>query len=223
VFAIGLLIKPHLIMVLLLFPWKRCWRLAVSAAATLAFIEWLSILAWPALEQRYWMVELPGYFARKAVILASPDNYSFPALVYRITAFPALQRAGFVFVGLCSLGLLLFVFYRARGRFAGVDRRFLLEFSLFLMLPSIVFMMVHEHHYILLFIPLIFIWGALQKEGRYGALFIAAFVLLGLRYNLIQFPAFRQGPLALMGGLKLFGLLILFCLASRLHGEASHA
>ena len=223
VFAVGLLIKPHLIMLLLLFPWKRCWRPALSAAATLVFIEWLSILSWPALEQRYWMVELPGYFVRKAAILASPDNYSFPALIYRVAGFPALQRAGIVFSTLCSLALLAFVFYRTRGRFVKVDRRFLFEFCLFLMLPLIVFMLTHEHHYVLLFIPLILVWGVLQKKREYGAMFIAAFLLLGLRYNLIQFSAFRQGLPALLTGIKLFGLLILFYLVVRLRGEEGNA
>jgi len=218
-FALGLMIKPHLLLILLFFPWKRCWRVFFSAVAALGIIETLSILSWPALELRYWTVEAPSYFAHRAIILASPDNYSFPALVHRMAAFPVLQRPALVFSWLCSLGLLLFILRRTRGRFTGVNRRFLLDFSLFLMAPLVVFMLTHEHHYILLLIPLVFAWAALQKEYRYGGLFIAAFLLLGSRYNLIQFPAFSQGPAALFTGLKLSGLLILLFLTFRLQGR----
>jgi hypothetical protein len=146
-------------------------------------------------------------------------NFSLGALFNRVANIAA--HPGYFFIVLIlslSLYILLFVYslYNTREKFTRVDTKFILEFSLFVMFILIVSPVVHEHHYIFLYIPILFLWVYLSSNTIFipAILFISAFLLIGSRYSLEKFPPFSAGPLAVFTGFKTYGVIILFFLTS---------
>ncbi len=224
-FAVGVLIKPHLALILLFFLWKRRFRLMACAAATMAVLQALSVCVNGApIELYYWTSGLRGFFRTSVGDLSSVTNYSLPALFHRVFSaapIPVLQVIGRLLAGACSAGILACTAYVSRHRFGGINGKFLLEFGLVSMTPSIIFILVHEHHYVLLFIPLIFAWAALLhcRQKTAFAAFAVAFLLVGLKYTFKHVPAVASGLPSLLSGLKTYGVVTLFLLAAWLHSK----
>ena len=94
-----------------------------------------------------------------------------------------------------------------------------LEFSLFTTLCFIISPYLHENHLVVLYLPLLSVWVLLEKikTKRYFALFIIAYLLLGLKYSLNRFPLFHSGLPTIFTGLKLAGCFVLYFLIEKIH------
>ncbi|MDD5679700.1 MAG: glycosyltransferase family 87 protein [Candidatus Omnitrophica bacterium] len=206
VLSLGILIKPHFGILLLFFLWKRCYRVFFSAAASLVLFEALPILLGKIAAERSYFAAVIDFLYRNLTD-TTLSNLSLAALINRINGTGGIILT--ILVILCA-----YAAYITRERFRGSDLRFLLEFSLMLPLIFLIFPVVHEHHYILLYLPIILLWARLNKEPKLipTVLFALSFLLIGLRYSLIQFPAFGSGFLSVFSGLKIYGVIMLFFL-----------
>ena len=85
--------------------------------------------------------------------------------------------------------------------------------------------LTEEHHLVVLLLPLTLL--VLDRADqplrpREMAVLVASILLLGGRYSLEQFPAFRQGILSLLTTGKLLGVIgLMWVLASRLRTASS--
>ena len=125
-----------------------------------------------------------------------------------------------------------------------MDMKFMLEFSLIILALFIVFPHVMEHHFVILYLPIVVIWALLIEHfdpfapplrrgsgstpskpwslggGRRGAdpraviAFLISFLLIGLKYAWGRFPTLGGGLISLVTGLKLYGVIILFFLVA---------
>lgn len=224
--ALGIIVKPSFAIVLPLFLWKRCYRVFFSAAISLAASELLPILLYGKdVVVSYWTIGAKESFLNN-INAVSMANLSLNAFVNRLGDLKAHPELAGVLLGVtavASLALLLYAAHITRRRFKDFDIRFILEFSLMLLLLFIVCPVVHEHHYILLYLPIIAVWARLSRDTRpfRSFLFVISFLLIALKYSLIQFELFNRGFLSIFSGFKLYGVAILFFLTADIINEDS--
>ncbi len=217
VLSLSILIKPHLGIFLIFFLWKKCYRVFFSSLISLLVLEVLSlILNGPSIEYYYWTSAIFKFFSRNLTNM-SMANLSFLGLINRIVNVSLYGQYLDIIIGLVSifsLTLFGYTLYLIRGRFKDLDEKFILDFSLVIICLFMVFPLVHEHHFVLLYLPIIFSWAKLNKELRRVPLilFMISYLLIGLRYNLIRFPEFGSGFFSIFSGFKLYGVAVLFLL-----------
>lgn len=216
--SMGVLIKPQLGILLVFFLWKKCYRVFFPALAFLLILQMLPILSFGQYHARGYSASIINSFDIYAHDV-SMANYSLEALFNRL--FDLAGHPGTLIFSLSlsltvSLGLLAFLIRATRGKFERVDDKFFLEFSLAVIFVLIAFPVVHEPHYLFLYLPIIFIWAGLTERPNHPAaiFFVISFLLIGLGYSLRAFPVFCLGPLAVFSGFKLYGVIILFMLTS---------
>jgi hypothetical protein len=100
------------------------------------------------------------------------------------------------------------------------DIFFMFDFALIIVLIMIISPIVHEAHYVLLYIPIFiyayYIFGYLLEDKCILCLFIISYLLTGLCYSLIQYPIFHKGLLSLFSNGKFFGVILLFLLGIKI-------
>lgn len=214
--GLGVVIKPHLGILLFFFLWKGCWRTFFAALISFSFLEVVPALLYgPHLALGYYGI-VYQFFAMYARDV-SMFNLSLGALINRLMDASTHQGL-FLFAAIIkysiSLGLLFFLARTTKGKFRSLDTKFILGFSLAIAFILIAFSVTHEHHYLFLYIPIIFLWALLTKQAKSGPAlwFMVSFLLIALKYSLQGFPAFSAGWLAVYSGMKLYGVIILFFL-----------
>jgi hypothetical protein len=210
--GIAVLVREYLAVSVLFILWKRNWRALAGSVTSVLLLKSASLLVFGAhIEVSYWKYILDSF--GKGVHL-SMNNLSLAASVLRLGK-PYISATA------CLLIVLAFTFLSAGMAFFWTrkkDTSELLGFSLFLTLCFIVSPWVHECHYVALYIPLLIAWFSLEDAKREALywLFIPAYLLLGLKYNLIGFPRFHSGLWSIFTTGKIMGLAILFMLLGKL-------
>ena len=194
--------------------------MVVWAAATL-----LMVLKYgTGMEKEYYRLMVFVTHIKVYTSTAGLSNLSTAAFVNRFFNISGTaHRAPYfsVFLGVWSLLLTAYTGWLTRGRFHGVTKLFLLQFSIVFAYLFAVYPFVHEHHYVLLYLLIISSWASVCRApaAKYALLFVVSYVLLGLKYSLVRFPLFSKGILSVASCGKLLGVLILFYLASCLIKE----
>lgn len=224
--ALGIIAKPSFAIVLPFFLWKRCYRTFLAAFVSLAASELLPILLYGKdIIASYWTIGARETFIHN-LNAVSMANLSLMALINRLgnlTIHPHMANIFLTVTTVFSLALLLYAVYVTRSKFESFKTGFILEFSLMLLLLFIVCPIVHEHHYVLLYLPVIAVWAMLSKDPKpiKLILFVISFLLIALKYSLIQFRLFNMGFLSIFSGFKLYGVIILFFLTAHMIHEDS--
>jgi hypothetical protein len=224
--SLGIAIKPHFAILLPFFLWKKCYRVFFAALMSFLALEASSLLMYgKEIQYTYWN-HVFGNFFRQFSVEISLFNLSSVALVNRlITGGPHIFHLNFAtcLASIILLFLFLYTVYSTRDSFKGVDIKFILEFSLIITFLFIAFPLVHEHHYVLLYLPILFLWVILNNKGKLVPLFIfiISFLLIGLEYSLVRFTLFTKGFFSILSGLKLYGVVILFFLTASTIKEIS--
>lgn len=182
--SLGIIVKPSFGLILPFFLWKRCYRTFFAASISLVLLELLPIFLYGKdVVFSYWTIGAKGTFLscmNSVDITVSMVNHSLLALANRMGNLDA-HIADMLRVITVAFSIILFLYaiYITRKRFKNVDMEFILEFSLILTLIFIVFPVVHEHHYILLYVPIMSVWAKLSKDAKLvpSILFVIAFYL----------------------------------------------
>lgn len=202
--------KEYIALSLLAFIWKKNWRVLAGVAFGFFLVKILEISIFGlGIELAYWKF----MFGFGAQFYPSVNNHSLMGTVYRIgSGLMGVPSCVFVSMALIIVLTGLAFFWTRRTADA------LLSFFPFLILSFIISPWIHESHYIILYPAIIALWlyiDKMQKQGYY-ALFILAYLLLGVGYSLNSFCHFHSGILALFTVGKLAGMIILFILAGRI-------
>jgi len=215
--SLAILTKEYLVISLLAFVWKRNWKTLAGVMLGVFLVKLTGILVhgWPT-ELAYWKY----IFGFGGNFHSSINNHSLTSTIYRIVGQPAgIPFCRVLSLSIGSILICLALFWTRR------TADMALSFFPFLALSFILPPWIHETHYIILYPAIIALWFSLDAGERYVdyALFIAMYLLLGLRYSLISFPAFHSGALALFTAGKLAGIIAFFVLAGRIASRPDYA
>ena len=216
--SLGILIKPHFILLLPFLLWKKCYRVFFSALISFIILEILGILINGSGVYADYLTQT-SRILYPSIGNMSMRNLSLGTLINRVANLAVHPSFLNVTICLALFALLLlfaYLFHVTKSEFKTLDLSFILEFSLAIIFVLIAAPIVHEHYYIMLYLPILFLWAKLSRDGKKIPLFLffLSFLLIGLKYSLISFPMFRTGPLAIFSGLKLYGVLVLFFLTA---------
>lgn len=210
--SLAMQLREYLAVIVLFFLCRRQWRAIFGICAGYISLKSAGILIFGAgKEIAYWQ-HIAWMFLNQAH--TSLLNHSSLALISRVfqnshmgAAYIAVYAAGLIFL----IGLALFSTIKK-------DTDQLLGLSLFLVLSFLVSPWVHEQHYVVLYPVLILAWFKLEEKNSFifYAWFIAAYLLLGLKYSFYSFSQFHSGLKAVISGGKLAGAAALFFLITKL-------
>jgi hypothetical protein len=216
--GIAVSLKEIFLPVFLYLVFKKHWKALFASAFTIVAIKAAAILAFgPDKELAYWQHNINYWLASNYSL--SLFHISIAAILKRLTGDEV--AAGYIQAFLLFLYLVLLVWIwrlmRKKSRESGPMGIFL-EFSLFVTLCFLVSPWINEGHFIILYIPLLSCWFYLAENPSFleGALFATSYLILGLKYSVISFGAFRTGIPSLVLGVKVFGYILLFYLVCRL-------
>jgi len=204
--------REYLGVMALLLIYKKNWKAIAGVAISFILLKGIAIsLFGIKCEISYW-AHIYETFGRQ--IHLSINNYSFAAAVCRFTE-PYLARS--VSNILVILGLLLFL-ATALSWIRKSKGDVLLEYALFVLLSFLVCPWIHNHHLVVLYIPVLIIWFKLSDNGSLKLywLFIAAYLLMGIGYSFVRFPGFHLGLLSIFSAGQLIGILIMFFILGKL-------
>jgi|GEM_PF-5912331 len=204
IFGITAQFREYIGIAALFFLVTRNWRALAGFLAGVVSLKLCAVLMYG------WQVE-PAYWARMLAMFGRsvypfPGNLSFPATVWRVIA-PVIGSGGAFCAGaVCVFALTFFAWARGVGKKDSVA-----GFLLFVILAVLVSPWVHESHFTMLLPAVVLVWP-IAGGGivRVAGLFIAAYLLMGLKYSLNSFPAFHAGLPALVSTGKLMGVILLF-------------
>ena len=216
--SLSILMKPFLGILLLFFLWKRCYRVFFSALISFIVLEALGIFLNGVDIYFKYLTVMKNYILTDNISVANLSLENLFSRVANLSTHPNFININASLAFTLSIILLLYLLYITKGRFNGLDLKFILEFLLFITFAFIASPVVHEHHYVFLYLPILFLWARLSKDAKLvpALLFIISFLLIGLRYSLVRFPIFNMGPLAIFSGCKLYGVIILFFLTAHM-------
>jgi len=217
--ALGAVLKVFPLVLLLLFAWKRRWRLALWGLISLCALVALSIAA-AGWQVHYWYLfkVVPAWASN---LRPFDMNQSIAGVVARalvggegiepIAHLPVLARA-LVFIS--QLGLAALALWATRGRARQIDELLWLQVALVIVFYQLASTWVLIHHLQWLLVPFALVWVLASKHRReFGpgllTAFAGSYALVGLKYIYYR-PAFRGGVLAFLASLKCFGTLLLF-------------
>ncbi|MFH0827713.1 MAG: glycosyltransferase family 87 protein, partial [Candidatus Omnitrophota bacterium] len=210
----GVQIRDYLLPIGLFFLLRKDWKPALgflSGYISLKAIA-ISLFGWQP-EISYWnyMFDLFGRQQHSTI-----SNLSFVSLFLRVGKGGLPLLVLIILGGAVGMAFLLSIIRLNKtkeGRLAGVCG--------FIAFCLIVSPWVHESHYVIILPAIILSWFSLSERAKNidYALFIAAYILLGFRYSVNNFPAFQSGILGLLSAGKIAGLLILIVLIVRLNSE----
>lgn len=217
--GLGILIRPFFAILMPFLLWKRCYRVFFAALISLIVLELSGVLfngidiyvsSWQAIGNATLVMFIKD---------ASMTNYALGALINRIANLPQHPDSFNIIFGLTfilSLSLFVYTLYITKGRFRELDLKFILGFSLMIICGLIISPVVHEHHYVFLYLPIIFVWSKLNRDEERVplVLFIVSFLPIGLKYFLKRLHIFNTGLLSIFSGFKLYGVALLFFLVA---------
>ena len=202
--------KEYLAISLLAFVWKRNWKVLAAAALGVVLVKMSEVLIYGWGTELAYCKFMLGASAR---VNPSVNNHALISAVYRIGgSLIGPGPCGVLGTGLIFILTGLAAFWKRKSANA------CLSFFPFLILSFIISPWIHESGSIILYPAIVAIWFHIRerKKRSYYMLFIAAYLLLGLGYSVISFPAFHSGLPALFTTGKLTGMILLFILAGSL-------
>lgn len=198
--------KEHIALSLLVFVWKKNWKVLIGVALGFFSVKILEISIFGLhRELAYWRF-LFGFGTQAHL---GVNNHSLMSAICRVGNNPSCGFVGAAFlIGLAGLAF----FWTRRTADA------LSSFFPFLILSFIASPWVNETHYMILCPAIISIWFSIDKiqSRHHYVLFILAYLLLGVGYSLNSFPRFHFGILSLFTVGKLLGAIILFILSGKI-------
>jgi hypothetical protein len=211
-------VREYMAAALIVFMLGRQWRVLLGAAAGFLALKLAAVclFGWER-EVSYWkfMVRFFGVETHAGIA-----NESLPAFVRRV-ASGSLGAAGSSLLALLAAGSLLIQGCRRAlnaGEYAAG------AYCAFLVVPFLVSPWVHESHFVALYPAIAYVWGRLTERDNDAlyAVFIAAYLLMGIGYSLSRFPLFHAGLPALLTGGKVTGVLLLYLLTLQVNAP-NHA
>jgi len=210
--SLAIQIREYFFLIALFFLWKKNWRILFGIILGIMALKIIAIFIFGGgKELSYWkyIYSFFGISTHRSIA-----NESLSAGIYRVGNNLFGTKICFIFWLLCIGFLIGNAIFTTRKK--GVD--LLMGFCLFLCLAFLVSPWVHEHHYLAMYPAIIFIWfklGAKNKIYDY-ALFILAYLLLGLKYSFVRFPMFHSGILAIFTMGKVAGVAVFYFLITQL-------
>ncbi len=208
----GVQIRDYLLPIGVFFLLRKDWKPALGFISGYLSLKALaiSIFGWQT-ELSYWnyMFNLFGTQQHSTVA-----NLSIFSLFLRVGKGGVPLLLLMIFGGALGIALLwgmIRLNKTKEGRLAG-----LCGFTAFCLIVS---PWVHESHYVIILPAIILCWFSMSERAKNidYAMFIAAYILLGFRYSVNNFPVFHSGILGLLSAGKIVGLLILIGLLIRLN------
>ena len=202
--ASALIIKPQYALVLLLFLWRRDYRVVASAIACYVLLRLVGVMiyGWDV-EAAYW-----SHVLMRSTLFETA-NISLKGVLDKtligLTHGALLSSAAHVAIGCVLVAVSLRAIPRdgsGRDAFAG----FALVVSLVILLAPV----TYEHYLVLMFIPFVAVLGGLDFRRGMGVLFAIAFCLISLRYSLDRFAFFQSGWPALLATGKTVGVFLVW-------------
>lgn len=221
--AIVIISKHQYGLLLFFFLWKREYRVFVSAILAMLILVLLSIFILGLPLHLSYLEVFQSLLAEGHSQMLNMWNLSLYPFLYRLFGvtnlgtdkYNLIKTIGTIF----SLLFLFYTIYVTRGKRKISEPLFTLEFSLVLILILIISPIVHEPHYVLLYMPIILFWYNLEvfkDEKLPWILFVVSFLLIALRYSLNRFPIFHTGILSLFFNGKLYGTILLYILGVKI-------
>lgn len=200
--ASALIIKPQYGLVLLLFLWRRDYRVVASAATCYAALRIAGVMIYgPDVEAAYW-----SHVFMRATLFETA-NMSLKGVLDKaligVTHGAFLSSSAHAAAGLVLLAASLRVIPRD-----GSDRDAVVGFALLVSLVILLAPVTYEHYLVLLFIPFVVALGGVEFRRGTAVLFVAAFSLVSLRYSLDRFAVFQSGWPALLASGKTVGVFL---------------
>ena len=200
--ASALIIKPQYGLVLLLFLWRRDYRVVASAIACYILLRLAGVMiyGWDV-EAAYW-----SHVLMRSTLFETA-NISLKGVLDKtligMTHGALLSSSAYVAVGCALVAASL----RAIPR-DGSDRDAFAGFAILVSLVILLAPVTYEHYLVLMFIPFIASLGGMDFRKGMGVLFVIAFSLISLRYSLDRFAFFQSGWPVLLASGKTVGVFL---------------
>lgn len=219
--GLGIQVKESFLIVLLFCLRREYWKTLVSAIGILLAVKIVAIFAFGIdRELSYWSYQanffLPQLAGKGYIDISSLSLVYF---FYHLTQGLVNMRLLQSLISILVLLILIRVFKPRSDNKAGIGiDRLPLEFSFFVTLSFMLNIWAHETHLVVLCLPLLICWFYILRhpQKKDFILFIAAYLILGLKYAITSFPPLWKGPFSFMLSFKGLGYVLLFWLLARL-------
>jgi hypothetical protein len=205
--AFAIHMKPQFGLLAFLFPLKGMYRHLASTIVCYGFIAVASVpFTGFNLQLDYFRALFrTAAYAQEATMLEWGKNLSLLAAVARLTGgtnLGELRLLNAVF----AFAVLVYSFKKFRMPYNTL--LFAQEFAYMTALVLVLVPVFEEHYLVLLYLPILCLFSQLSHlNGFWRGGFVVGYLLLGLKYSLVGFPAFRFGFLSLLSNGKLYGLI----------------
>jgi hypothetical protein len=200
-------IKPQFALLVLLFPLKGMYRHLTSTIICYILIVVVSLpITGFHLQLGYFRALFrTAAYAQEATMLEWGKNLSLLSAVTRLLGssyIGELRLLNAVF----AVGILAYSFRKFRMPYN--VSLFVQEFAYMTALVLVLVPVFEEHYLVLLYLPILCLFSQLPYMNRlWRSVFVVGFLLVGLKYSLVSFPAFSSGFLSLFSNGKLYGLI----------------
>jgi hypothetical protein len=199
--------KPQFALIAFLFPLNGMYRHFTSTIVYYCLIAVASLpFAGLSLQLDYFRALFrTAAYAQEATMLEWGKNLSLLSAVTRLLGssyIGELRLLNAVF----AVGILAYSFRKFRMP-CNVSL-FVQEFTYMTALVLVIVPVFEEHYLVLLYLPILCLFSQLpHMHGFWRGVFVVGYLLVGLKYSLVSFPAFSSGFLSLFSNGKLYGLI----------------
>lgn len=215
VLGIAVHLREYIALALLVFFLRKEWRVAVGAIAGFISLKLAALAVYGLPFEISYLSFVLNFFGRHHHV--SIINDSVPAFIKRVTIQPFGEAGSMLLVVVvCAAALIAAVLHALKSKH---DR--MASVYLFLILPFVISPWLHESHYVVLYPSITYAWGRLSgvKNAAWYAVFIAAYLFMGIGYSLVRFPYYHSGIPAILSGGKIMGVVFLFLLTLFMDGR----
>jgi hypothetical protein len=199
--------KPQFALLVFLFPLKGMYRHLISTIICYGLIAVASLpFTGFNLQLDYFRALFrTAAYAQESTMLEWSKNLSLLSAITRLlggTHTGELRLLNAIF----AVGALSYSFKKFRMPYNASF--FVQEFAYMTALALLLVPVYEEHYLVLLYLPVLCLFSELHHtNGFWRGVFIAGYLLVGLKYSLVSFPAFSSGFLSLFSNGKLYGLI----------------
>lgn len=207
--AVAIHIKPQYGFISLLFLIKKIYRPFLSTIFFYCLISVISVLVvgWEFSIDYFPCLINSGRFTYEYERLLWTGNSSFLSTILRLLNGKYFNICKIIHSFLIIIILLYTIklFYNKFNK-----EHFPLEFAWMTSLSLFLSPFLHEHYFVLLYLPIFIIYSKINYLSRlWQYIFIFGFLLTGLRYSLEQFNFFHFGLASILANGKLYGLIFI--------------
>ena len=207
--SLAIHIKPQFALLVFLFPLNGMYRHFASTIVCYCLIVVASLpFAGLNLQLDYFRALLrTATYAQDTTMLEWGKNLSLLSAMTRFLGasnIPELRLLNAAF----AVGVLAYTFKKFRMPYNA--NLFVQEFGYMTAIVLLLVPVFEEHYLVLLYLPILCLFANLANMDRFWqAVFLVGYLLTGLKYSLVSFPAFSSGFLSLFSNGKLYGLIII--------------